>query len=125
MDPTHLILLAFASAGAALLFRALPWPKRWIDPPMPAPLAAADATLSALTAFHRALRRRWFLVKFFGCPACAGGRAALVLVLPDAVLNGTGVWPAVLAYFACAAVAALVYVRVNPPSLGLEGLGDE
>lgn len=48
------VLFGLVSGGAALLFRALPWPRSVTDAP------------------------GWFWSKFWGCVTCAAGRPAFV-----------------------------------------------
>lgn len=122
------------AGGFALLFRALPWPKGWINPvgvPDDSPERAAlferyksryygrDWSEAGRPAFTRAVRRvefwAWFWRKFWGCKACAAGRPAALLAWWEPTALGLDAW---CLFFGALALGAFIYAHAGPMDIG-------
>lgn len=92
-------VVGLASAGFALVFRALPWPERWLTDP------------------------RWFWQKFWHCTTCAPTRVSLLVAVIGALQGaawwataaGLGWWGPTFIVGTAWAVGTYVYSFAAPP----------
>lgn len=87
------LLIAFATAGCAIMARALPWPKEWTT--------------------HKPL----------ACPACMSGWSAFIVLFlnrNDLIVSWT-FEEAAMAWMISVAVSAPIFSYVYPPPLELPG----
>lgn len=92
------VLAGLSAFGFSALFRALPWPARWLA------------------------SRHWAVRKLFDCAACAGGRGALLST--PLWLWGLGAQPTLveggLIYLGATGIAAYFYAQLFPAPLILD-----
>lgn len=91
-------VLALATAGCALMARALPWPRSWLE------------------------------VKPLACPACMSGWsafAALSGAFLEGWLEGFGITDLILAWLALLPVSAVAFRVLYPPAVDIRLPGDE
>jgi hypothetical protein len=97
MNPWHGLILVLGTAGTALMARALPWPKAWLD------------------------------VKPLACAACMSGWSAFAVMglgVDAGWLEGFRVSEWILGWLALLPVSAVVFRTLYPPAVDIR-LPDE
>jgi hypothetical protein len=98
MNPWHGLILVLATAGTALMARALPWPKQWLE------------------------------VKPLACAACMSGWSAfavMALGVDAGWLEGFRVSEWILGWLALLPVSAVTFRVLYPPPVDIRLPGDE